>query len=334
MPKKHLKTLVLLLSVIILALLFIFSKKSTVEKTQPNLFSDKSFKSYAVYAKENGPQKAYQLLKENYPQNNPEAHDFAHVIGISSYEQIGPSGLKICDSAYNYGCFHGYIEAFLVEKGTVAIKEIEKNCLALGTVHAPSCLHGIGHGVLAGQAYKLNESLSDCDVMQKSYRIYCWDGVFMERIDGSMQNPKDKAQLNLDNLMEPCNKIPETYKEQCYRNQVTLWSSYFTGNNNEVGKLCSEIEKNYQKTCIESIGLRNTMRAQENQEELLKLCKILPGDNFSDDCLIGELKELLFEGKSATIAQNLCNYTSQAGKQECFSTFRAHYEQSRLRFGN
>ena len=335
MSKKHLVWAFLILILISISAIFLLSKKPPVNKnTSSEIFADKSFSSYADYAKQNGPQKAYQLLKENFPENNPTAHDFAHVIGISAYEQLGPAGLKICDTAYNYGCYHGFIEAFLVEKGTSAIADIEKSCLALGNVHSPSCLHGIGHGVLAGRSYKLTEALKDCDIMNQSTRIYCWDGVFMERVTGSMQDPKDRFSLSESNLLEPCDKIANIYKDQCWRNQVTSWLTFFKRDTKEVGLMCKKIEKEHQATCFESIGLANVMTAQEDQIKLLDLCKILPDGIFSDDCLMGELKEILFEGKSQNIAQNLCNYVAPQTKEKCLALFNQHYRDSMIRFGN
>ncbi|MBI2327657.1 hypothetical protein HYU92_05065 [Candidatus Curtissbacteria bacterium] len=337
MPKKYLKkwpAFLLLTLAVILVLTFLNRPPENKNQAPSSIFSDKSFTSYAQFAKQNGPQKAYQLLKENFPDNNPFAHDFAHVIGITAYEQNGPQGLGICDTAYNYGCYHGFIETFLVKKGIGAILEIEKNCSALGSVHAPSCLHGIGHGVLANRAYKLTEALEDCDIMQEKNRIYCWDGVFMERVTGSMQNAKDRVVITNETLFEPCNQIGGIYKGQCWRNQVTSWLTFFKRDTQEVGNMCLKIEKEHQATCFESIGLANVMWAQEDQIKLLNLCKILPNGNYSNECLIGELKELLFEGKSASIAQNLCNYVSRLAKQECLSTFNQQRDQSRARFGS
>ncbi|MBI2594187.1 hypothetical protein HYW39_00655 [Candidatus Curtissbacteria bacterium] len=305
-------------------------KLSQIDKEA--VFADKTYASFEKLAKEKGIEVAYSLLKEKFPANQAAAHDFAHVVGLASFEKKGPSGLSVCDAAYNYGCYHGFIEGFLVKKGPEAIVEIEKSCLALGSVHAPSCIHGIGHGVLAYRSYKLDEALMDCDVQKENTRIYCWDGVFMERITGSMQNPKDRPILTETTLNQPCDSIAYIYKKNCWRNQVAAWFIYFQNNPQKVGARCSLIEPEFQEVCFENIGFTNVMSAAENRDLLIGWCQIENG-RISDSCIIGEMKELLFEGKSPQLAQSLCIIISPQKQQDCHQQFQLHFAEYQTRFG-
>lgn len=324
--------LVLLVTATIGFVLFAILKTATVRNFDKAIFAKQDFGAFQKYAQKNGVEKAYEILKKNYPNNETQAHDFAHVVGLVALDQEGTKGLNACDTAFNYGCYHGLIEGFLIKNGIETVGEIEQACFDLGYIHTPSCLHGIGHGLMINATYKLEPALADCDRLRQSSRIYCWDGVFMERITGSMQDPQNRPTLTEDNLDEPCETISSTYKNQCWRNQVTVWLNYYQKNTQGVVARCFQIENQYQETCFESIGLTNVQNAGENIQNLINSC-LSPNNQLLDPCLIGEMKELLFEGKSPQLAQSLCNQVSSQNQKECQQTYSQHFLEYQQRFG-
>ena len=313
------------------------SKIEVDQKKIDLIFATSDTRAFTELTGEIGPQIAYEIIKAKYPNNDAAAHDFAHIIGIVAHDQKGMENLKVCDTAYNYGCYHGFIEAFIAKNTVAKVSGIEDGCIALGPVHAPSCLHGIGHGVMVDASYNLGTALENCSVLKKTSQIYCWDGVFMERIVGSMLVEKDKIKITQETLRDPCDSVKITYKEQCWRNQVSAWLPFFQGNTKEVGKQCSLIESQYQKTCFESLGLLVTITVGESREALISSCQVLPtspaGGQISDDCLIGAMKELLFEGKKPDIAAHLCDAVSAPNRNYCLATYADHLAQSQARFG-
>lgn len=320
-----------------LLLLFIISvtKITPSENSEIDLnkiFSDKTYGEFKNIAQNSGADYAYRLVKEKFPNNETAAHDFAHVVGLVAYGKMDSAGLSICDTSFNYGCFHGFIEGFLIKKGTLAIEETESHCQSLGYIHMPSCIHGIGHGLMAYESYDLKKALSDCDNLEQSIRLYCWDGVFMERINASMQDPAKRAQIiDENNINQPCQSINLIYKAQCWRNQVSAWFNFFGSDPQKVIKVCQGIEKQYQEICFESVGLTNVMLAGDNPLKLKEFCSTNVGQVI-DGCIFGELKEILFEGKSPELARSLCNFASSQGKNNCNATFQDHYNQYRARF--
>lgn len=294
--------------------------------------NNSSPQDFAKLTREIGTEKAYVLIKKKFPNNDAAAHDFAHIIGIVAHEQRGIENLKICDTAYNYGCYHGFIEDFISKNTVAKVAQIEDSCVALGNVHAPSCLHGIGHGVMVDASYKIDTALSNCSVLKQSSQVYCWDGVFMERIVGSMLTDQNKPAMTKDTLREPCDSVQNTYKEQCWRNQVSAWLPFFSGNTKEVASQCSFIEREYQKTCFESLGLLVTITVGENAGQIINSCTVAQ-NQISDDCLVGAIKELLFEGKQPNVAASLCDAVSVANHNACLQTYNDHLAQSQARFG-
>lgn len=289
-------------------------------------------KAFTKLTQELSPQIAYELIKQKFPNNDTGTHNFAHIIGIVAHDQKGMAGLKICDTAYNYGCYHGFIEAFIAKNTVAKVSQIEDGCISLGPVHAPSCLHGIGHGVMVDASYNLGTALENCAVLKQSSQIYCWDGVFMERIVGSMLTDQNKSTMTKETLRKPCDSVSITYQEQCWRNQVSAWLPFFQGNTKEVQEQCSLIESRYQKICFESLGLLVTITVGENTNQIINSCTSA-GGQISDDCLVGTIKELLFEGKNPAIAQGLCNSVSPQNQSYCQQIYADHLAQSQARFG-
>lgn len=337
-PFVLLPILLLIFIVITLVVLPQFKKKGDLtsfdQAEVDQIFqSNSSPQDFAKLTREIGLQKAYELIKKKFPNNDAAAHDFAHIIGIVAHDLAGMENLKVCDTAYNYGCYHGFIEAFISKNTVAKVAQIEDGCIALGTVHAPSCLHGIGHGVMVDSSYNLDAALENCSVLKQTSQIYCWDGVFMERIVGSMKTQEDKIIMTAKTLQVPCNSVKVTYRQQCWRNQVSSWFSFFGAKTKEVGGQCSLIEKEYQPICFETLGLLTTITFGENSPLLVSSCQVLPQDQISDDCLIGAMKELLFEGKQPNIAAVLCDSVSFANRDLCRATYSDHLSQSQARFG-
>lgn len=295
------------------------------------VFANKNYLAFEDYAQKNSAAKAYLELKKYFPNNDPAAHDFAHVVGIAAYEKQGLSGLAVCDFNYNYGCHHGLIESFIGKNGFEKIGEIEAACVKLGNIHAPSCLHGIGHGVMVNRSYDLKTALGDCDRLASTSQIYCWDGVFMERNIASMVAKKQNL-INPQDLNDPCDRVEVQFQGQCYRNQVFLWYSYFGGDSTKIGDQCASLKKDFWDSCYESIGLQNITVNRADDKKLVNFCQLITPPEGVDGCLMGSLKELMFEGQSPDFARTLCYYVTPPRQAECSSTFGSLFAEYQQRF--
>jgi hypothetical protein len=326
---KHKSAFYLILLVLILVGLVgytVFQNNSSKGNTASQ---EKQFKDFESYAKDYGVEEAYKKLKADYPGNDIIAHDFAHIIGIEAYKQKNREGIKICDTRFNYGCYHGFIETYLADKGIGVLGEMESGCLDLGQVNSPSCLHGIGHGVMAWNYYDLKKALSDCDRLPENSNIYCYDGTFMER---NRNLTEIGFVFNENNLNEPCTSLDEKYKGQCYRNQVYTWVGYF-GSLDKVGQQCKKIESRFQETCFENVGIQVALSVGEDAEKIKNLCLGLADSNASDVCFQGAMDELMFEGKSLEVSESLCSFVSNSGRPGCQFRFNQLREDYRARFG-
>lgn len=293
------------------------------------VFENRDYRGFDNYTKRVGPETAYEVLKRKYSRNEPEGHDFAHIIGHFAYVQNGLDGLRVCDSAFNYGCQHGFAEKFLDGKDISSIRTLEAKCVEFGPVHTPSCLHGIGHAVMIDSSYKLDKALVDCEILMSSSQTYCFDGVFMERVVGSMLPETDKLKVVKDNIDQPCENINQKYKRECFRNQPAAWMAFFQSPQ-KVVEHCAEQGMQYRDICLESAGYINVMGAGESRDVLLSGCRLDKG--LADSCVIGEVKELMFEGKSADLAFGLCFEISPQRRLECAELHRQMFADYQVRF--
>ena len=319
-------TTLLLIAVVVIV-------KPPVEKfsVPVEIFKSNNYQDFEKYTRKIGAKKSYQALKSYFKANETAAHDFAHVVGFVAVEEADINGIKVCDNFYNYGCYHGFMQIYLQKHGVSSVVDMEKSCLSLGQVSSPSCLHGIGHGLMMEAAYDYKQALKNCQILAISSQTYCFDGVFMERIAGSMLPDAKKLKITKDNIMEPCNKIDRLFAKECWRNQVAAWFRFFGNNTGQVGSYCASIDAIYQDICFETIGLTNIMNLGEDQNKLVSACQIVSAKGH-DACLVGEVKELLFEGRGVEVAANLCNFVTAQTRNSCQETFKRMYEEYRQRF--
>lgn len=308
----------------------IFEKKLQTD-TAFKFFQNEDYNGFESWAKINGADTAYGVLKDYFKSSEPKAHDFAHIIGFVAVSESGIDGINVCDNLYNYGCYHGFMQIYLRENGISAVVQMEASCLKLGQASAPSCLHGIGHGLMMETSYVLDDALKNCEVLNVQNRTYCFDGVFMERIAGSMLPDEKKLKVTDENLFEPCKQVDNKYGKECWRNQVAIWFTYFLQDTAKVGAYCASLAREYWQTCFESLGFLLVQYKPANLTHLDSYCQIVNLEAH-DYCILGEVKELLFEGKDVELAYNLCALVREASRQSCLSNYQAMYEEYQQRF--
>lgn len=325
---------VFVLFILLLIVVFLLGFKQGVvgQELAFSTFQNKDYQGFEDYTRKIGSTRAYELLKAYFQKNEPEAHDFAHVIGFVAADDGDLEGFKVCDTLYNYGCLHGFMQVYLKNHGESSVSDMEKACASLGEVHAPSCLHGIGHGLLMFTNYELFNALSKCQILESAYQTYCFDGVFMERIAGSMLTDSEKLKVTFDNLFSPCDTIDVKFKRECFRNQVSVWFSFFNQDTTKVGAHCAAIEVNYWQICFESIGLISVQSFGEDFQRLISACSIV-NETAHDHCLTGVMKELLFEGRSSQVALEVCNLVTIVMRQNCFDIYARMNFENLQRFG-
>lgn len=275
----------------------------------------------------NNSEESWMYLKKTFGNNgirqNP--HEFAHIVGGEIYRQLGFKGIGICDPAFAFGCYHGVTEKMLVDLGVNAIDKIESSCLDIFPNQpqpAASCIHGIGHGLITWRGLDIEEALNDCDLLSNQYRIYCYDGVFME-YSFSAPNLGDVA-----NKWEFCASFDEKYHPLCAKYQTSLL--FKSGLDfSQSAKICEEApNKILKEHCLFGLGYSAANTAKGNGNEIERLCSLVSSEEGRYTCVIYAAKEVIFQEYANwwEVYKNLCQGLSEDWASECLNKARETIE--------
>lgn len=178
-----------------------------------------SFQQYSTYfrelAEDKGAPYAFEiLLRAEFPPQT-DLHLLAHVVGDILYKQQGIKGIHICTQDFRNACSHSVVIGILNEHGEGALKEIADTCKKApgGKGAYTMCFHGLGHGVLAYNQYRLERAVEMCrktgtPEYQNREFIECVGGTIMEMIAGvhdpEVWERESKNYFKTDDPLYPC----------------------------------------------------------------------------------------------------------------------------------
>jgi hypothetical protein len=156
-------------------------------------------------------------------------HVEGHIFGKALYVIEGFDGVKICDSAFMYACFHSFMTQAIQNEGTGAAQKLHEACIeALGT-RAEECEHGVGHGIQTMFTYDLdgiNKALAVCKSMTPGDLLdACVGGVYMEysRRDMGNEGTDNQRPFAIEEVLEPCASLSDEDKAACAMWQSRWW---------------------------------------------------------------------------------------------------------------
>lgn len=179
----------------------------------------KSFQEFSTYfrelAEDKGAPYAFEiLLRAEFPPQT-DLHLLAHVVGDILYRQQGIQGIHICTQDFRNACSHSVVIGILNEQGEGALQEIADTCKKApgGKGAYTMCFHGLGHGVLAYNQYRLEKAVEMCKKTgtpeyQNREFVECVGGTIMEMIAG-VHDPKvwekeSKNYFKKEDPLYPC----------------------------------------------------------------------------------------------------------------------------------
>ncbi len=137
---------------------------------------------------------ALASLAADHPEVARDGHGYTHVIGIRAWQPGGDvkAIFASCNGLFQSGCYHGVIQAYLMQGGAVDSARAVKLCNEIAPEDKDrwlrfQCVHGIGHGFEMAWNWDLPKALKGCDWLGTSWDRYsCYGGVFMENAVASM----------------------------------------------------------------------------------------------------------------------------------------------------
>lgn len=149
---------------------------------------DLNVASVFLTARDRGPRAALDSLERLAAQDTwirAKGHQLAHSVGRYAMEKRKDLGLlRECTPRFQSGCFHGVLEGYFLQGGTIDHASVANVCagpVARG-FERMECWHGLGHGLMVHHAGDFRQGLAICDALQAAQpRRECQDGIFMER---------------------------------------------------------------------------------------------------------------------------------------------------------
>jgi len=277
-------------------------------------------KELTSITKEQGPEKAFTLVKQQYSSSSyvkSQCHQLTHVIGRAAYAKYGnlsatfTHGDQFCWSGY----YHGVMEELSKEKGQQTIAQANDICADLrakqpNSFYHYNCVHGLGHGFMFILDQNLFSSLSACDNLTNSWeRTSCYGGVFMQNIMNEQAPDKSDqtvAELRPNEPMYPCTAVAGQYKYQCYLMQTSYALQTQNYDFARVFQLCSQIEPAYVDTCYQSLGRDASGESISDVEQTKARCLLGPTAEARRFCIHGAALDFVSYFHSDKQAFQLC----------------------------
>ncbi len=191
--------------------------------------SNRTFQEYSDYfrrlSEEKGAEYAYQVLLRAPLATGTDLHLLGHVVGDMLYKQQGIKGINSCTQDFRNACSHSVVIGILSEHGEGALSEIAATCKKApgGQGAYTMCFHGLGHGVLAYNGYRLERAVEMCKLTgtpEYGYQEYaqCVGGASMEMVAGVHDREVWQSQygnyFSDTDPLAPCN---QTYMDDAVR---------------------------------------------------------------------------------------------------------------------
>lgn len=285
----------------------------------------------------NGPEASVQvlalLLDQDQNLAKKDYHDLVHRIGRQTAKTNGitTDAFFLCPTDFNYGCQHGFFEQALVvepDARTAALKICDPKLMEdKPGKYLFYCFHGVGHGIMMARAYRLRPSLELCDTFpENEMQQGCWQGVFMENVNGSMAGTAQEHTFSEDDWLAPCNTLEEKYRWECYINHA----GYLVPKAKSVELATNECLKentDARRACLQSIGLMATNPGWQQGlaksggslvEKAVDICLRFP-QGFESHCVIGAIDNLAnFEQTNTAPLVEFCGLLPEPWQRDCY----------------
>lgn len=287
---------------------------------------------YEVFLEDHSAAEALHDFKMKYqvlPGARTFCHPVLHVIGKSAGVEYGSvaaayaHGDTLCRSGY----YHGVLEGrFATEGGERLIDQLDSICSAVRgdgyTYNYYSCVHGIGHGLMAFFGHDIFDSLRACNRLSGAWeQSSCAGGVFMENVTSDSDEMPSRF-LKKDDPSYPCNAVEEKFVTQCYLMQSSYMLKIFDGDFVKTFGVCRAAGI-YAETCFQSIGRDVSAWSYGDIDTAITLCGIGLSLDERTHCLLGAAADyILSYGEEA--ARSLCTQGEEGARALCVERLEWH----------
>lgn len=287
---------------------------------------------YEKFLEDHSASEALQDFKMKYrsvPGARTFCHPVLHEIGKRAGVEYGSvagayaHGDTLCRSGY----YHGVLEGLFTEEGgEKLLDQLDTICNAVGsggyTYNYYSCVHGIGHGLMAFFDHDIFASLKGCRRLSGTWeQSSCAGGVFMENVTSDSEEMPSRF-LKKDDPVYPCNAVEEEFVTQCYLMQSSYMLKLFNGDFVKTFAACRDTGV-YAETCFQSIGRDVSAWSYGDIDTAIVLCGVGVSLDERKNCLLGATADyILSYGEEE--ARSLCARGEEAARIPCIERLEWH----------
>jgi hypothetical protein len=267
---------------------------------------------------------AYAEFLAGAASSSIDTHSQAHAFGEALYKEEGLQALRVCDSSFEFGCYHSFLAVAVNEEGIESLPKLSEACKDDQGVMDLRCQHGLGHGVLVYTGYgKLGDALALCESVSTRATGGCYSGVFMEYNFHTMEFGNYVRDGSGD-LYAPCDTLPEKFQPSCYYEQVQWWQNLFQNDFKHIGTLCGEVSDPASRdACFEGTGNYIATFARLSYNDIIRLCADMPDQDTVAICHEGANGLLRVQPELLEEAENLCTILPEPYQEECLERLRS-----------
>lgn len=250
-----------------------------------------------------GGPRAYQELLSTYASEPGSVqHTNAHLFGAALYKEEGLPGVAVCDSNFNFGCYHEFIGWAIRDHGLEVAPSLNETCLSKHASEALGCQHGVGHGVLTSLGYEkenLFEALDTCAKFRNQPPVGgCYGGVFMEFNMRTILGDEGRFRPMDESLGRnyPCSVVGESFKAGCYYELPQWWQAVFYEDwetiegrgamYKKMGTWCDSLNsESLERRCFLGLGTNAPAIVSWDLKEMKEICQSMPNPSAQALCL-------------------------------------------------
>lgn len=265
-----------------------------------------------------------KFARKMYPNEEPRAHGFGHILGEAAYRVYNAKAFAKCDSIFNYGCYHGVIEMAIKLNGPrkSLASELWDACKK-GMKNPAPCGHALGHVNIIVSDYQILPAFEMCDSLfaDEGKPNDCWDGVMMESITQTFHSDSLLPYGRPADPYYPCNTFPIKYEAECVAGHVLYLRNIWGHDFKKLLDYCTGFKNTDTITrCVDHIGM---VSGQDNFPSALGSVKDChwAGD-YETVCILGAVAPYA-ESRNIEEANKLCNtLTSSDDQLHCRNRIR------------
>ena len=261
-----------------------------------------------------------------------DGHGYTHVIGIRAWHPGADVAaiFRSCTGLFQSGCYHGVIQAYLTQGGSVDSARAVALCNEIAPAESDrwlrfQCVHGLGHGFEMAWNWELPRALKGCDWLHSSWDRYsCYGGAFMENAVASMpgghhtsahalsasmpmgdssmagmghDHTPDPTKITFKmrdsaDALYPCSVVDTMYQFSCYQLQGGLILTRVGGNFEKATAECDKAPAMGRSQCYVSLGTNASGMTLQDTKRSIEDCS--HGDpSYQPFCFSGVVKNYI-----------------------------------------